>query len=169
MLYNTAYHPQTDSFSKQINQTIEIVLYFFIHGLDNPFIWSIALLAIQSIINNTFSLTISKTSNEIACGFTHYYLLDLLSTLLFFAIATTRIEAIDAFSFVMANQKTYYNQKYQLLFMKKGKWAMLQLHKGYSIFAALEVIKKLTQQYMGPFQIKDKVGWLAYKLKIPPN
>lgn len=53
--------------------------------------------------------------------------------------------------------------------MKKGKWAILYFHKGYSIPATLVITKKLTQQYVGPFQIEDKVGWLVYKLKILPN
>lgn len=53
--------------------------------------------------------------------------------------------------------------------MKKNKWAILHLHKGYSISAAFEIIKKLTQQYVNLFQIKDKIGRLVYKLKIPPN
>ena len=85
------------------------------------------------------------------------------------AIATTKIEATDAISFAMANQKTYYDRKQQLLFMKKGEWTILRLHKEYSIPATLGITKKLTQQYVGPFQIENKVGRLAYKLKIPPD
>ena len=46
---------------------------------------------------------------------------------------------------------------------------MLQLHKGYSIPAIAGVTKKLTQQYVGPFRILEKVGRLAYKLNIPAN
>ena len=44
---------------------------------------------------------------------------------------------------------------------------MLRLHKRYSIPATLEITKKLTQQYVGPFQIDSKVERLAYRLKIP--
>ena len=50
--------------------------------------------------------------------------------------------------------------------MKVGNWAMLRLHKGYSIPSSAGVTKKLTQQYVGPFQIKERVRRLAYKLKI---
>lgn len=46
MLYSTTYHLQTDSFSKQTNQTIEIALRFFVHDLDKPSMWPTALLAI---------------------------------------------------------------------------------------------------------------------------
>lgn len=46
---------------------------------------------------------------------------------------------------------------------------MLRLHKGYLIPSTLDVTKKLTQQYVGPFLIKEKMGRLAYKLDIPPD
>lgn len=169
MLYSTAYHPQTDGSSERTNQTVEIALCFFVHGLDNLSMCPTALPAIQSIINNTSSSTTGKTPNEIAYGFTPRRPLDLLSALPSPAIATTRIEAADAISFAIANQKAHYDRKYQPLFMKKGEWAMLRLHKGYSISTALGITKKLTQQYVGSFQIEDKVGRLAYKLKIPPD
>ena len=51
--------------------------------------------------------------------------------------------------------------------MKVGDWAMLKLHKGYSIPSSAGVTKKLTQQYVGPFRVLEKVGRLAYKLNVP--
>lgn len=151
MLYSRAYHPQTHGSSKQTNQTIEIALRFFVYGLDNSFIWPIAPPAIQSIINNTSSLTTGKTPNKIAYGFNPCRFLDLLSALPSPSIATIRIESVNAIFFAMANQKTYSDRKHQPLFMKKGKWAILCLHKGYSIPATLGMTKKLTQQYVGQF------------------
>lgn len=44
--------------------------------------------------------------------------------------------------------------------MKVGDWAMLKLHKGYLIFSSVGVTKKLTQKYIGLFQIQKKVGLL---------
>ncbi len=129
--------------------------------------WPIALPAIQSIINNISSSTIGKTPNEITYGFTPPRPLDLLLALPFPAIATTRMEAADAISFAMSNQKIYYDRKHQPLFMMKGEWDILRLHKLYSIPGTLGMTKKLTQQYMSLFQIQSKVRWLAYKLKIP--
>lgn len=80
-----------------------------------------------------------------------------------------RTGAADAISFAFANQKAHYNRKHQPLFMKVGDWAMLRLHKGYSIPSSVRVTKKLTQQYVGPFQIKEKVGRLAYRLEVPSD
>lgn len=53
--------------------------------------------------------------------------------------------------------------------MKVGDWAILKLHKGYSIFSSVGVTKKLTQQYLGPFRVIEKVGCFAYKLDVPSN
>ena len=62
-----------------------------------------------------------------------------------------------------------YNRKHQTLFIKVGEWAMLRLHKRYSIPATTGVTKKLTQQYVGLFRIVEKVGRLAYRLNVSPN
>lgn len=43
---------------------------------------------------------------------------------------------------------------------------MLKLHKDYSISFFVGITKKLIQQYVNPFQIIEKIGWLAYKLKV---
>lgn len=43
---------------------------------------------------------------------------------------------------------------------------MLKLYKDYLIFSSIGVTKKLTQQYVGPFQIGKKIGRPAYKLKV---
>ena len=46
---------------------------------------------------------------------------------------------------------------------------MLKLYKGYSISSSVGVTKKLTQKYVGLFQIIEKIGRLAYKLEVPSD
>lgn len=81
----------------------------------------------------------------------------------------TRTGATNAIFIAFANFKEHYNRSYQPLFMKVGDWIMLKLHKGYSIPSSVEVTKKLTQQYVGPFLIIERVGCLASKLDIPSD
>ncbi len=169
LLYSTAYHPQTDGSSERTNQTIEIVLRFFIHALEDPSCWPEVLPHIQSILNNTSSSTTGKTPNEIAYGFSSRRQLDLISPSTLPDTYVTRADVADAISFALANQKAHYDRKHQPLFMKVGDWAMLRLHKDYSIPSLAGVTKKLTQQYVGPFQIKERLGRLAYKLEIPDD
>ena len=103
LLYIMAYHPQTNGSSKRINQTVEIALRFFVHALENAFLWPKVLFCIQSILNNTSSLTIGKTPNEIVYGFSLHRLLDLLSDLLLSNTFQARTDATNAISFALAN------------------------------------------------------------------
>ncbi len=48
-----------------------------------------------------------------------------------------------------------------------GDWANIRLHHGYDIPANKNSGKKYGQQYVGPFRITDRVGRLAYRLKLP--
>lgn len=74
-------------------------------------------------------------------------------------IASTN--AADAILYALLNQKEYYDKKHQTLFMKIGNWAMLRLHKSYLIPFLAGVTKKLTQPYVGPFRIKQRIRRLA--------
>lgn len=104
-----------------------------------------------------------------AYGFSPRRPLDLLAALPTSDTLAAPTDAAKAVSFTLFNQKVTYDQKHQPLFMKVGEWAMLRLHKGYSIPATAGVTKKLTQQYVSPFRIVEKVGRLAYRLDVPPD
>lgn len=125
------------------------------------------LLYIQSLFNIIFLLAIKKTANEVTYSFPLYKLLNLLFDFLISTIFKTCIDTIDIIFFSLANQKTHYNQKYQLFSIKVGNWAMLRLHMNYSISFVKKVTKKPFQQYIGPFKIIEKVGQLVYKWDIP--
>ncbi len=142
---------------------------FFVHVMDDPSCWPEVLSQIQSLLNNTFSSTTGKTPNKIAYGFSSRRPLDFYLTVVLPNTYIARIEASDAIFFVLANQKKYYDRRHQPLFMKVRVWAMLKLHKNYSIPFSIGITKKLTQQYIGPFQIIKKVGQLVYKLDVPSD
>ncbi len=148
---------------------VEIALRFFFHVMDDPSRWPEVLPRIQSLLNNTSSSTTEKTPNEIAYDFSPRRPLDLCSTITSSNTYVAHAEASDAISFALANQKEHYDRRHQPLFMKVGEWVMLKLYKGYLIPSSIGVTKKLTQQYVGLFQIIEKVSWLAYKLDVPRN
>ncbi len=144
LLYSTTYHPQTDGSSKRTNQTVEIALRFFVHAMDDPLRWPDVLPRIQSLLNNTSSSTTGKTPNEVAYGFSPRRPLDLCSAATLPDTYVARATAADAISFALTNHKEHYDRSHQPLFMKVGDWAMLKLHKGYSIPSSVGVTKKLT-------------------------
>ncbi len=79
-----------------------------------------------------------------AYGFSSRRPLDLLTALPTPNALAAYTDAAEAMSFALLNQKVTYDRKHQPLFMKVGEWAMLRLHKGYSIPATAGVTKKLT-------------------------
>lgn len=80
-----------------------------------------------------------------AYGFFPRRPLDLLAAFPIPDTLATYTDIVEAMSFALLNQKVTYDQKYQPLFMKVGEWAMLRLHKGYSILATAGDTKKLIQ------------------------
>jgi hypothetical protein len=58
------------------------------------------------------------------------------------------------------NMKHRYDRKHTAMFFTVGDWVLLRLHCGYSIPSA--PYSKL-QQFVGPFQIMDRNGRLAYR------
>lgn len=103
LFYSTAYHPQTDGSSKKTNQTVEIVLRFFIHTLDNLRLYSQVLLQIQAIINNTSSSLIGKTHHKVTYDFSPYRPLDLLTALPTSNALAAPTNVTEAVSFVLLN------------------------------------------------------------------
>lgn len=173
LLFSTAYHAQTDGQSERTNQTLEIALRFAIALLENPADWPDLMPKLQRALNNSVAST-GHTPNEVAYGFTPAQP-DLMPQQPSAAAAADlrtaqriiRAEVADAIALGQMYSKQDYDRKHQPLYMKVGDWALLRLHKGYKIPATARLGKKLSQQYVGPFQITEKIGRLAYRLAIP--
>ncbi len=168
LLYTTAYHPQTDGQSERTNQTVKIALRFCLNTLTTATEWPKSLPFIQSNLNNAKSNSTGKTPNETIYGFSP----NVASTLNVDAgrvlpLPTSRVEVADAIDFAKMDAKYHYDRKHQPLAMRIGEYALLRLHRVYSIPAVTN--RKLGQQYVGPFQIIEKIGRLAYRLDIPSH
>ena len=165
LFYSTAYHLQSDGQSERTNQTVETMLRFFIATLQSPADWPKCLAKIQSMLNNSTSST-RKSPNEICYGFTLNFTIDYASSL-DIDLPKSRIEAAEALDFAAITIKYHYDRKHTAMFLAVGDWALLRLHRGYSIPSAPS--RKLHQQFVGPFKVLEKVGRLAYRLDIPQH
>lgn len=168
ILASTAWHPQTDGQSERTNQTIEIALRYHITERPDDD-WTEALPWIQSIHNNSMTST-GFAPNELAYGFKVNDTVGMLSDLPPEDWDRMRLikreEAEQAMSFASILTKLRYDKKHKAVDLKVGDEAYLKLHHGYSLPGAN---KKLSQQRAGPFKIIQKVGHLAYGLKLPPT
>ena len=170
LLYSTAYHPQTDGTSERTNQSVEIALRFWMNTLEDVKRWPLTIPAIQASFNNTISAPIGKTPNEVAVGMPLNQPLDIAAyDRQIIPDGIARIEAADAIAFAEINSKAYYNRRHQPQFLRVGDKALLRLHQGYNIPATAITGRKYAQQYVGPFDVIERIGRLAYKLAIPDH
>ena len=77
-----------------------------------------------------------------------------------------KISIKDAIVFININIKYYYDKHYQLMFLKINDYAFLHLHIKYNISINLEIIKKLSQQYIDSFKILKKIDKFIYRSKV---
>ena len=75
------------------------------------------------------------------------------------------IDAKNAIAFAALRMKELYNRRHQPRFFKVGDLVNLRLHRGYRVSAIKS--KKLGQQLIGPFPIIERIGRLAYRLRLP--
>lgn len=167
MLTSTAYHPQTDEQSERTNQTIEIALrYFLTSHLDEN--WSAILPYLQFSINNATSVVTGQSSNEIVYGFKVNDSLSLLNEQPvhdFIEVRSIRRQKTqEAIDFAAASAKYYYDKTHKFIELESGSKAYLRLHKGYTIPGLRN--RKLSNQRAGSFLISNRVGKLAYRLKL---
>ena len=78
-----------------------------------------------------------------------------------------RPNTADAIAFAQMHTKFHYDEDHQPQFFCVGDWANIRLHHRYDIPANKATGKKYRQQYVGLFRITDRVGRLAYRLKLP--
>ena len=64
------------------------------------------------------------------------------------------------------NYKRHYNRRHNSLFFKENDWTLLKLHHEYNISSFIEIINKLTQQFVESFKMLIKIERLAYKLNM---
>ena len=74
------------------------------------------------------------------------------------------VDAKDAIAFAAMRMKDWYDRHHQPKFFKVGDLVNLRLHRGYRVSAIKS--KKLGQQLIGPFLIVERIGRLAYRLRL---
>ena len=165
LLTSIAYHAQTNEQFERTNQTVKIVIRFFI--TSNVDIIAV-LSAFQAQLNNFFNVTTERFSNEICYEFKVRKTLSLsinssTSTDAVMNKLQHRQEVIDAISFVSAHMKIRYDSRHKSLLLRSNDKVFLKLQKNYEIN---EQHKKLDNQRCESFLMKRRVDRLAYELNI---
>lgn len=170
---STAYHPESDGQTEVVNRCLETYLRCFIS--DQPKTWMSWVHWAEYWFNTTFHAATEKTPFEIVYGRPPPVLTRWLQ-------GETRVEAVQRD--LLDRDEALRQLKSQLLRAQDrmrnqadkrrvdrsfvcGEWVFVKLraHRQKSVVSRINA--KLAARYYGPYPIIEKIGAVAYRLKLP--
>ncbi|CAJ2651729.1 unnamed protein product [Trifolium pratense] len=172
---SSAYHPETDGQSEVINRCLEGYLRCF--ASDQPKSWAYWVPWAEYWYNTTYHISIGKSPFEVVYGRSPPTMLKFLSNeTKVAAIAlelSERDEALNQLKLhlLKAQQqiKVFADKKRRDLQFSVGEWVFLKLRPHRQQSVAKRINQKLAARFYGPFEIVDRIGEVAYKLKLPDH
>ena len=172
--FSTAFHPQTDGQTERTNQTLEDMLRACV--LEFKGAWSKYLPLIEFSYNNSYQATIGMAPYEALYGRrckspVHWYETgeSLVTAPDFVENTTEAVKKIQArIEIAQSRQKSYADKRRRPLEFEVGDFVFLKVapFKGVIRFGKRG---KLNPRYVGPYEILERVGKVAYRLALPPN
>jgi len=170
---STAYHPETDGQTEVINRCLESYLRCF--ASDHPKTWSLWVHWAELWYNTTYHSSIGKTPFEVVYGRQPPTILRFLSNETKVAVValelSERDEALKQLKLhlmkAQEQMSRYANKKRRDLCFEVGEWVFLKLRPHRQQSFVKRINQKLAARYYGPFQITQRIGEVAYKLKLP--
>lgn len=175
LLYSTAYHPQTDGQSERVNQCLEMFLRCAIN--DQPKQWRRWLPAAEFWYNSTHHSSLRCSPFKALYGqdpnlgglpaFSSELPTDAATCDLDWAAHTEMLRghlnrAQDRF-------KKHADKHRSERSFAVGDQVLLKLQPYVQVSVASRPCRKLAYKFFGPFTVLERVGNLAYRLKLPPD
>jgi len=174
---SSSYHPQSDGQTEALNHVIEQYLRAFVHRRPNS--WGKLLMWVEWSHNTSWNAATGSTPYEITFGRKPFnypeYLarkskLDVVDDML-----TTRE---DTFRLIRKKllkaqglMKKYADAKCRDFVYQVGDWVMVKLrpHRQTSAKPQSHISSKLSKHFYGPLEIIERIGPVAYRLKLPED
>lgn len=172
---STAFHPQTDGQSEVVNKTIAMYLRC-ITG-DRPRAWLEWLPWTEYCYNTAFHSALRTTSFQVVYGRPPPNMLP-------YQPGSAQLQAVDAMlidrdaflvevrtRLLQAQEyaRRYYDANHRSLEFAVGDWVWLCMLNKPTQSLAAGARGKLGLRYAGPFQVLERVGEVAYRLRLPAD
>ncbi|KAK2403361.1 hypothetical protein QL285_052808 [Trifolium repens] len=170
---SSAYHPQTDGQTERTNQSLEDLLRACV--LDDRGSWDDVLPLIEFTYNNSFHASIGMAPYEALygrrCQTPLCWYQDGESMIVgpeMVQQTTDKVRKIRAMMKVAQDRhKSYADRRRRPLEFEEGDHVFLRVTPTTGVGRALKA-KKLTPKFIGPYQILERVGKVAYRIALPP-
>ncbi|KAK2417415.1 putative mitochondrial protein [Trifolium repens] len=170
---SSAYHPQTDGQTERTNQSLEDLLRACV--LDDRGSWDDVLPLIEFTYNNSFHASIGMAPYEALygrrCQTPLCWYQDGESMIVgpkMVQQTTDKVRKIRAMMKVAQDrQKSYADRRRRPLEFGEGDHVFLRVTPTTGVGRALKA-KKLTPKFIGPYQITERIGKVAYRIALPP-
>ena len=167
LLVSTIYHSQIDEFFERTNQIVELAFRFYLifNSIDD---FTMILSYIQTILNNSISVTTEVSSNEILYEFRTNDTLSMLTNLIsedWSRLRQVKREQVEeAIAWANIVVKSNYDRKHTAVDLQKDFMIYLRFHKGYTISELKN--RKLINQRVRLFKILQKIESFIYRLNL---
>ena len=171
---STTFHPQTDGQSERTIQVLEDMLRACV--LDHKGSWEVHLPLVEFAYNNSYQASIQMTPNEAL------YRRPCRSPLFWTEVGESSITSPDLIRdtsekvslirqrllMAQCRQKSYADIRHRPLEFEVGDHVFLKVipKRGVVRFGKRG---KLSPRFIGPFEILESIGIVAYRLDLPPN
>ena len=170
---STAFHPQTDGQSEAVNKTI--AMYLRCSTGDRPRAWLDWLPWAEYVYNTAYHSALCATPFQVVYGCAPPTLLPYKPSAARTATVDTLLQDRDEFiadvrdRLLQAQQyaKRHYDTAHRALEFAVHDWVWLRLLNRNTHSLLHGPKSKLSPRYAGPFQVIEKIGDVAYRLRLP--
>jgi len=171
---SSAYHPQTDGQTERTIQSLEDLLRAYV--LEQSVSWVECLPLIEFTYNNSFHSSIGMTPFEALygrrCKTPLCWYESGESSLLGPDVVQEMTEKVKMIQEKMrasqSRQKSYHDKRRKDIEFQVGDHVFLRMNPVTGVGRALKC-RKLTPHFVGPFEIVEKVGVIAYRIALLPS
>lgn len=172
---STAYHPQSDGQTEVMNRILEQYLHCFVHS--QPAAWFSYLALADWSYNTSLHSSSGLTPFEIIYGKPPPAVLDYVAGATNNEATQSLLTSRQALHSKLQKRlqkaqdtmKRYTDPKRDDVSFEIGQWVYVKLRPGRQSSVVGRHHSKLSKCFFGPFQIEERIGAVAYQLRLPPE